>query len=129
LRMTRTATGAASSSPCWKACTARGWKRRAGTRSSSCAMSRERRTWKAYSNSAMRVELSGYGCRRAAIFVLGLATSLAAPIAAASTDTLWTDFRTRFIADDGRVVDTGSGGVSHSEGQGWSMLFAEANDD
>ncbi len=77
----------------------------------------------------MRVELSGYGCRRAAIFVLGLATSLAAPIAAASTDTLWTDFRTRFIADDGRVVDTGSGGVSHSEGQGWSMLFAEANDD
>jgi endoglucanase len=37
---------------------------------------------------------------------------------------MWSDFRRRFVASDGRVVDTGNGGVSHSEGQGYGMLFA-----
>jgi endoglucanase len=37
----------------------------------------------------------------------------------------WHAFRTRFIAPDGRVVDTGNDGISHSEGQGWAMLLAE----
>jgi endoglucanase len=52
--------------------------------------------------------------------------------AAASPDDLaeqWTGFRDRFVAPDGRVVDTGNGGISHSEGQGYAMLFAEAFDD
>jgi endo-1,4-beta-D-glucanase Y len=30
---------------------------------------------------------------------------------------------------DGRVIDPENGGVSHSEGQGWTMLLAEAHDD
>jgi endoglucanase len=38
-------------------------------------------------------------------------------------------FRERFVLADGRVVDTGNEGVSHSEGQGYCMLFAEAFDD
>jgi endoglucanase len=41
----------------------------------------------------------------------------------------WRQFRSRFISGDGRVVDTGNGGVSHSEGQGWGMMFAVAFND
>jgi endoglucanase len=41
----------------------------------------------------------------------------------------WAQFKARFVAADGRVVDTGNGGVSHSEGQGWGMMFAVAFDD
>lgn len=77
----------------------------------------------------MRVEFPGYRFPRVAVLVFVLMTTLIASAAAATTGTAWTDFRARFIAENGRVVDTGSGGVSHSEGQGWSMLFAEANDD
>ena len=41
----------------------------------------------------------------------------------------WEAFKHRFIQPDGRVVDTGNGGVSHTEGQGWGMLLAVAFDD
>jgi endo-1,4-beta-D-glucanase Y len=37
----------------------------------------------------------------------------------------WAAFKARFLRPDGRVVDTGNGGVSHSEGQGWALLCAE----
>jgi len=40
--------------------------------------------------------------------------------------TEWVAFRERFITPDGRVIDTGKGGISHSEGQGYGLLFAEA---
>ncbi len=36
----------------------------------------------------------------------------------------WSKYRARFVADDGRVLDTGNKHVSHTEGQGWAMLFA-----
>lgn len=36
----------------------------------------------------------------------------------------WAAWRAAFVAEDGRVVDTGNGGVSHSEGQGYGMLLA-----
>jgi endo-1,4-beta-D-glucanase Y len=38
---------------------------------------------------------------------------------------LWQDFRARFMLPEGRIVDTGNQGVSHSEGQGWALLCAE----
>ncbi len=41
----------------------------------------------------------------------------------------WATFKRRFVQDPGRVVDTGNNGVSHSESQGWGMLFAEHHDD
>jgi endoglucanase len=41
----------------------------------------------------------------------------------------WLKYRDRFVGDDGRVRDTGNKDVSHTEGQGWGMLFAEACDD
>ena len=36
----------------------------------------------------------------------------------------WTSFKSRFVTADGRVVDTGNNGISHSEGQSYGMLFA-----
>lgn len=41
----------------------------------------------------------------------------------------WEAFKARFLHPDGRIVDTGNGGVSHTEGQGWGLLFAVAFDD
>ncbi len=41
----------------------------------------------------------------------------------------WRAFKDRFLLTDGRVVDTGNLGVTHTEGQGWGMLFAERFDD
>ena len=41
----------------------------------------------------------------------------------------WSAFKAAYVAADGRVVDTGNGGVSHSEGQGYGMLLAEAHGD
>ncbi len=78
--------------------------------------------------------------RRRAVLsaMLGTAAVLANRDALAMTSTrflperfrpYWEDFRQRFVSSDGRVIDTGNGGRSHSEGQGWGMLFAtEARD-
>jgi len=41
----------------------------------------------------------------------------------------WERFKTRFISAEGRVIDTGNGHISHSEGQGVVMLLAVAYDD
>ncbi|MEJ2688521.1 MAG: glycosyl hydrolase family 8 [Deltaproteobacteria bacterium] len=41
----------------------------------------------------------------------------------------WLTYRNAFFAADGRVVDTGNNGISHSEGQGYGMLLAQAADD
>jgi endoglucanase len=41
----------------------------------------------------------------------------------------WVKYRERFISDDGRVRDTGNKEISHTEGQGSAMLFAQAFDD
>ncbi len=61
----------------------------------------------------------------------GLGALAAAPKAFAADDEFgeWASFKQRFVQPDGRVVDTGNGGQSHSEGQGWAMLFAERFDD
>ena len=36
----------------------------------------------------------------------------------------WAAYRDRFVLADGRVVDDGNGGISHSEGQGYGLLLA-----
>lgn len=41
----------------------------------------------------------------------------------------WNVFRNRFLAPDGRVVDTGNRNVSHSEGQGYGLYAAVRADD
>ena len=39
---------------------------------------------------------------------------------------IWQDYQRRFVHQDGRVIDTGNGYASHSEGQGYGMLIAVA---
>lgn len=41
----------------------------------------------------------------------------------------WEQFKQRFMSDDGRIIDRYQNSVSHSEGQGYGMLLAWANDD
>ncbi|EMV7409844.1 MULTISPECIES: glycosyl hydrolase family 8 [Enterobacter] len=41
----------------------------------------------------------------------------------------WEQYKARFFMPDGRIVDTGNGNVSHTEGQGFAMLMAVASDD
>jgi endoglucanase len=41
----------------------------------------------------------------------------------------WLAYKSRFVTDQGRVVDTGNGQISHSEGQGYAMLLAVAAGD
>lgn len=55
--------------------------------------------------------------------VATLAVLLAA-LAACAADSDWETFRHNFVEADGRVVDAGQGRISHSEGQGFAMLFA-----
>ena len=41
----------------------------------------------------------------------------------------WNRYEAQYITPQGRVIDTGNGGISHSEGQGYDMLLAVANRD
>ncbi len=41
----------------------------------------------------------------------------------------WATFKTRFMDADGRIVDNGNGGVSHSEGQSYALTIAVAAGD
>ncbi|QQA44020.1 glycosyl hydrolase family 8 [Pelagovum pacificum] len=64
--------------------------------------------------------------------VLGLtacfaATGFAGSARAASDG--WADWSEAFLLPEGRVVDGGQNGVSHSEGQGYGLLLAQANGD
>lgn len=51
------------------------------------------------------------------------------PNGAETVDQDWAAFKSRFIAAEGRVIDTGNGGISHSEGQGYGMLLAVEHGD
>lgn len=49
--------------------------------------------------------------------------------AVARADQNWQTYKRRFIVDDRRVIDSGNNNVSHSESQGWGLLFAQSYDD
>lgn len=42
---------------------------------------------------------------------------------------IWSAFKARFVTEQGRVVDTANGMISHSEGQAYGMLVAVAAND
>ncbi|MDR5875988.1 glycosyl hydrolase family 8 [Halomonas sp. CUBES01] len=42
-----------------------------------------------------------------------------------SMDDAWSAYVSRFVAEEGRVIDTGNNNISHSEGQGWGMMLAQ----
>ncbi len=60
---------------------------------------------------------------------LGLALAAPSFPAAAAARGEWDAFRHRFLTWDGRVVDNGQGGISHSEGQAWGMFLAARHGD
>jgi endoglucanase len=60
---------------------------------------------------------------------LAAAALAAACLPGAGPSNDWARFRAAFIQSDGRVVDAGRGGISHSEGQGIAMLLAVQHDD
>lgn len=60
--------------------------------------------------------------------LLGIACSPVPPLAELEP-AHWQAYQQAFITSDGRVVDVGNGGISHTEGQGYAMLLAvSAND-
>jgi len=70
----------------------------------------------------MNVTLNVAACIRA----LALGPLLFVVVSCATTVTIdpdWKTFKQGFV-EDGRVVDTGQGRISHSEGQGFAMLLA-----
>ncbi|MBI3794153.1 MAG: hypothetical protein HY280_05440 [Nitrospinae bacterium] len=54
---------------------------------------------------------------------------IAGGLAFAQENPLWGKYKSAFIADNGRVEDFGQNRISHSEGQGYGMLLAVANND
>ncbi|MCB4771911.1 endoglucanase [Ancylobacter sp. Lp-2] len=48
----------------------------------------------------------------------------AQPMASTVPMEAWNAYMGRFVAENGRVVDTANGDISHSEGQGYGMLLA-----
>ena len=62
----------------------------------------------------------------AAVACLVLVSSLDATLAG---DADWDRFKERFVTAQGRVIDTGNGNMSHSEGQAYGMLLAVGYDD
>jgi endoglucanase len=66
--------------------------------------------------------------RSAALACFLLCLSLMTPVLALEANA-WQTWRDRFLAADGRVIDTGQGGVSTSEGQGYGLLLAAAAGD
>jgi endo-1,4-beta-D-glucanase Y len=60
------------------------------------------------------------------VFLAAAGLGPASPALAGEDDrAAWEAFKSRFLQPDGRIVDTGNKGVSHTEGQGWGMVFAE----
>jgi endoglucanase len=65
----------------------------------------------------------------AGALIVALGVAGAAGEAAALGLAEWLAYTSRYVTEDGRVVDTYNGDVSHSEGQGYGMLLAVAYDD
>lgn len=67
-------------------------------------------------------------------FALALTTGCARALPSVSDNmmfdpALWRAYKARFLLPEGRIVDDGNGGVSHSEGQGYGLFLAQAAGD
>ncbi|WP_244631112.1 glycosyl hydrolase family 8 [Aureimonas sp. ME7] len=58
-----------------------------------------------------------------------IASSIPALAAPVIPPDAWAAYRQSFLGEDGRIVDTGNGNISHSEGQGYGLLLAVLADD
>jgi endoglucanase len=67
-------------------------------------------------------------CMVAAAIVLAQQGAFAGSDDAGTDEALsaqWQQYKAKFMEPSGRVIDNANGGISHSEGQGYSMLLAE----
>lgn len=65
-------------------------------------------------------------------FALTAAPALACPVQGIEGPPggdAWARFKSSFVTADGRVLDSGNDGMTHSEGQGYGMLLAVARND
>lgn len=62
--------------------------------------------------------------RRSLIGLIALSALTSTACAQTRLPAAWEAYRRRFMAQDGRILDTGNRGVSHSEGQGFALLLA-----
>lgn len=76
----------------------------------------------------MAKTLKGWQASRFLSLFSALVLLLGATVVQATVKDDWKEYKERFITPEGRVLDTFND-VSHSEGQGWGMLLAEANND
>lgn len=65
---------------------------------------------------------------RSLLLCFSLVISLFSSVVMAQ-DSGWAEYKSRFLMPDGRIVDTANKNISHTEGQGFSMLLAVFNDD
>lgn len=67
--------------------------------------------------------------RQMVMRILTVAVALLFSLPARGVDADWGRFKHHYIDSSGRVIDTGQGNISHSEGQGVAMLLATYHDD
>ncbi len=75
----------------------------------------------------MRLRLDLFPKWAGLFLIMGLALSGCTP--AGISNSQWQQYKSHFITSEGRVIDTGNGNISHSEGQGIGMLLAASMDD
>ena len=63
------------------------------------------------------------------VWILLVMAACGSPAPEAMTDNGWWHYKASFVGAEGAVADTGNKGISHSEGQGYAMLLAEAYGD
>jgi endoglucanase len=51
------------------------------------------------------------------------------PLVAWSEEAGWSVYKQRFLSPEGRIIDDGNHGISHSEGQGYGLILAQINGD
>jgi len=73
--------------------------------------------------------MHAYRCCLAVLIAVSLLMPAPALAQATPLADQWVKYRDHFVAADGRVRDTANNEISHTEGQGSAMLFAQAFDD
>lgn len=66
--------------------------------------------------------------------ILGVALAMTLTVSSLASDSVitdaeWSAYRTAYVSSAGRVIDTGNGDISHSEGQGYGLLLSYLADD
>ena len=59
---------------------------------------------------------------------LSVGTLVALSISSQSFASAWDHYKAKYLQQDGAIVDTGNNNMSHSEGQGYGLMFALAYD-